>query len=437
MPLKFHNNAICLSGLAGTKLKCDVIGDYYPFWWKITSGGARQNYANPTAIIEMNAASGEVYIEDSALTVLGSAGHALELKANNPNTQNLKVVLIENDSQCFKNLEEVIARRWSAIDIDEAEGPIAFNNSGIYLINKDVDDALVDIGKIYLGNSLYFFDPLRSVEYRTISQVALRRMPSAFKTGTEFFIFSFTSDWFLGRSDFAPLPLTPEKTVWSYAEKQTVQQADDLFGSKQWRSSILRDDIPIKQKQSLFVHLYKNRLHRWFRYVLPLPFNPKEQQLFHLILCSNYEAGVRMTKDAYSAITGNPKYSPSNQAALVKFKGLHPELFADIPGNRRPVEWKILWKIIKQHEESLCDFQCTDLVKEEPDAMTRIGALHWLLKKDYLKVVHIDNAWKHKRRRYAIKWSTVKAKLGVGIPPKLRPISPQELKSTKLQSEEE
>ena len=78
MPLKFHNNAICLSGLAGTKVKCDVIGDYYPFWRKITSRGPRLNYQNPTAIIEMNAASGEVYIEDLGITVLGSAGHALE-----------------------------------------------------------------------------------------------------------------------------------------------------------------------------------------------------------------------------------------------------------------------------------------------------------------------------------------------------------------------
>ncbi len=144
-----------------------------------------------------------------------------------------------------------------------------------------------------------------------------------------------------------------------------------------------------------------------------------------------------MTKDAYSAITCNPKYTPSNQEALAKFKSLHPGLFANIPGNRRPVEWKILWKIIKQHEESLCDFQCNDLVKEEPDAKARIEALHWLLKKGYLKVVHIEDAWKHKRQRYAVKWSTVKAKIGVDMPPKLRPISPQQLKSRNLQNVEE
>ncbi len=253
MPLKFHNNAICLSGLAGTKLKCDVIGDYYPFWWKITSGGARLNYQNPTAIIEMNAASGEVYIEDLKLAVLGSKGHALELKAKNPNTNNLKVVLIESDVECFFNLEKVIARRWPNIDLEEAKGSVGSNKGGIYLLNKGVDDALADISKLYLGNSLYFFDPLRSVEYNTINHVALQRMPSAFKTGTEFFIFSFTSDWFLGRNEFAPLPLNPDKMIWSNAEASTVQQADDLFGSKLWRKSILTQDIAIKQKQTIFM----------------------------------------------------------------------------------------------------------------------------------------------------------------------------------------
>lgn len=47
-PLEFVEDAICLSGLTGTKLKSDVIGQYYPFWWGITS-------------------TGEVYIEDTML----------------------------------------------------------------------------------------------------------------------------------------------------------------------------------------------------------------------------------------------------------------------------------------------------------------------------------------------------------------------------------
>ena len=72
-PLEFYGDAISLSGLTGTKLKCDVIGIYYPFWWKITSGGASREYQWPTAIVELNAATGEVYVKDSQETVLGSA----------------------------------------------------------------------------------------------------------------------------------------------------------------------------------------------------------------------------------------------------------------------------------------------------------------------------------------------------------------------------
>lgn len=84
-------------------MKCDVIGIYYPFWWKITSGGKSGEYQKTTSIIELNAASGEVYIKDTHETVLGSAGHALNLKINHLNddeirTDNLKVILVEEDS---------------------------------------------------------------------------------------------------------------------------------------------------------------------------------------------------------------------------------------------------------------------------------------------------------------------------------------------------
>lgn len=428
MPLEFHDNAIVLSGMAGTKLKCDVIGHYYPFWWGITSGGQNLGYRNRTAIIELNAASGEVYIKEAQETLLGSAGHALELKTNNTaNTQNLLVVLIENDNDCYANLRQVIARRWPSINLKEAEGPVFLNKSGIYLLKKDLKSALSIINTMYLGNSLYFFDPLRRVEYSTISEVASKRILTPFETGTEFFIFSFTSDWFLGRKDFVPLPNTTDEKLWSTAQSQTVQQADDLFGSVKWRKRILVDNLSVKEKERMFLRLYKHRLYRWFRYVLPLPFNPKEQQLFHIILCSNYEAGVRMTRDHYTMITGNQKYSPNNDAAFVKFRSLHPNLFATVKGNRRPPEWRILWKIIREHEGGLSDYLCKDLIEDEPAALPRIKILQWLLANDYLTLVKIGNAWESKMDRYRIKWSTITAKLGVPPPPKLHTISPQKL----------
>jgi len=65
MALEFMQDAICLSGLTGSRLKCDVIGEYYRLWWSITSGGPRANYDYPTAIVELDAATGEVYVEDT------------------------------------------------------------------------------------------------------------------------------------------------------------------------------------------------------------------------------------------------------------------------------------------------------------------------------------------------------------------------------------
>ena len=89
LPLEFVGDAISLSELTGTRLKCDVIRTYYPFWWRITSGGPRVGYQYNTAIVELNAATGEVYIEDTKETLLGSAGHALNLKINHFNDQKL------------------------------------------------------------------------------------------------------------------------------------------------------------------------------------------------------------------------------------------------------------------------------------------------------------------------------------------------------------
>jgi len=43
-----------------------------------------RNYQNSTAIVELNAATGEVYIEEIQQTVLGSAGHVLDLKVKKP-----------------------------------------------------------------------------------------------------------------------------------------------------------------------------------------------------------------------------------------------------------------------------------------------------------------------------------------------------------------
>lgn len=422
MSLEFRQDAICLSGLTGSKLKCEVIGQYYPFWWGITSGGQNADYGYATAIVEMDAATGEVYIEDTAETVLGSSGHALELKCGNPNTRHLKVVLVEKDPDCFSHLKRVIKRRWSTVNIGMAEGPVQFNSSGVYLLNEPLDQALADIGRISLGNTLFFFDPLRSIEYRTIDQVALNRISSFYRVGTEFMIFLFTSDWFLGRDDFNALPTTVNEVTWSSEERRTVLEADALFGTDAWRSQILNGNL-IHQREQSMVELYRNRLHKWFRYVFPMPFNPKTNQIFHLILCSNYEAGVRATRDFYSDASGNPRYSPQNETALSEFRKCHPELFVGLRRSSRPLLWRVLWSVVRNHDEGVCDSLCRDLAVLEPSQDKRQAFLEWLEKHDYVVRFTVENAWKSPIAQYRLNWPVLRDKLQIDQPPPLKPLS--------------
>ena len=430
MVLEFKGDAICLSGLTGTKLKSEVIGEYYPFWWGITSGGRRRDYGYQTAIVELNAATGEVCIEDTGEIVLGSAGHALELKVNTPNTDNLKVVLVEEDSECYRHLKNVIRRKWPKIPIAEAEGPIDQNSTNICLLQKELDEAIEAIRQFDLGNAIFFFDPLRSVTWNAIEKITRERMKSFYQTATELLIFLFTSDWFLGRDEFEPLPKSLEEDDWTEGELDTVLEADGFFGSKRWRDYVLNKK-PIRVREKTLVGLYRQKLHRWFRYVLPLPFEPKPKQLFHLILCSNFETGVRMTRNAYSVKTGNPKYSPDNKKAFQRFRKRHPDLFVDLSGKERPSEWKILWDIIKTHEEGRCDCRCRDLCAEAGDSAKAEGVLKWLASKRYLKETKTRVAWENDRdiRIYKLNWPIVKSALRVEAPPLLKPISLEQMKA--------
>lgn len=420
MTLEFVGDAISLSGLTGSRLKCEVVGLYYPFWWNITSGGPRANHDWPTAIVELDAATGEVYIKETKETILGSSGHALYLKCSNPNTRNLKVVLVERDTDCYKHLKRVIARRWGNIGL--IEGPVRYNPSNIYLLNSELDSALNFIDKIKLGNALFFFDPLRSVEYQAIENVARKRVTTYYKMGTEFIIFIFTSDWFLGRDEFVGLPSTVEESAWSVEQRRAVSEADGLFGNTEWREQVLTN-APIYEREDRLIELYRDRLHKWFRYVLPMPFNPKRNQIFHLILCSNFETGVRATRNFYCDITGNPGYTPDNKRAFNEFKAHHPETFRGLSGNRRPIQWRMLWCIITEHEEGICDYMCRDFEGIEQDEAIRQAALEWLKSKGYLIRQNSTNAWQLPIQQYRLNWTTIEDKLGIDPPTPFEPLS--------------
>jgi len=429
MPLGFHNNAIVLSGETGTKLKTSIIADYYRLWWEITSGNRRNNFRNNTSIVEMHAATGEVYIENTGETLLGSAGHAMQLKyGNNPwETRNLKIICVEENDDCFFHLKEVIKRRWPKVDLGKSEGPVEMNDSNLHLFHADIDDAIEKLMEIKeRRNSIFFFDPLLHMDWNLLEKVARSRINSYYQTGTEFILFLFTSDWFLGRNEFSPLPSSLDEETWSESEEKTVDMADNLFGHQLWRKYLLNKDSIVKKQQRL-VNFYCVNLFRWFRYVLPLPFKPKKGQLYHLFFCSNYEAGINIAKGFYQKRTNNPKYAPSNARTLKIFKQSHQEVFEGIKHPRRPLKWKLLWKIIKQHEFGICDPQCPDFIKEQEDLKTRIETLEWLESQDYLKKIPGENPhWEEKYQKYILNWEHVTSKFKIDRPSRLIPIEPTE-----------
>jgi len=429
--LKFHEDAIVLSGISGTKIKCQIIGEYYPFWWNITSGGQSKNYDIPTAIVEMNAATGEDYIEETDETILGSAGHALQLKLENQNTRKLKLVLVEENNECFQHLKNVIKRRWLKDVDNEKQLCDKLNNLGIYLLNTNVTKAVEEIGKIKLGNALFFFDPLLFTPWSDIEKVAQKRITTFYKTGTEFIVFLFTSDWFLGRGDLKPLPTTENQENWSNEQKDTVKKVDELFGHDSWRPELLCDKN-IKEKMQIMVNLYKNKLHKWFRYVLPLPFEPKLNQMYHLFMCSNYEVGVRVVRDFYAKYTKNPKYKPDNKRAYNKFKMLYPEKSKVQNLKKRPVGWRILWKIITSHEEGICDEECKDLrdffkdSSENEKSRKVRETLNWLYSERFLdKINNVNGMWSNKPTVYQLNWINVRNKLDIQPPRPYEPLHPR------------
>ncbi len=431
--LEFKDDAICLSGATGTGLKSQILGEYYPFWWRITSGGEAKGHQLHTAIVDLNAATGRVHIKDTGETIFGSAGHALELKLDNPNADRLKIILREEDIQCFALLKKFIQKRWSGVGIVEDTNTLSLGRHQVFLLRDNLEKVLDSIDRIdafsELGRTIFLFDPLRSVPYADVEEVAIRRIDSFYKIGTEFIIFLFTSDLFLGRDEFAALPTTTDQNAWTEAQHNSVRETDLAMGGSSWRSAIL-SERPISEKENDIVGFYKELLRKWFRYVLALPFAPKRGQLYHLFSCSNFEIGIRVTRNFYGEFTRNPKYSPDNRAAYDKFKAEHPDKIVGFVGQRKPAEFKILWKIIKEHEDGFADAMCEDLKDDERSLIGRERILTWLSEQGYLaKTAYSNHHWQRRWPTYSLNWDVVKSKLGVPAPLALVPMLPNGKKS--------
>ena len=427
MVVEFHDEAIVLSGETGTRLKCETLGGYYPIWWGITSGGDVKGHELPTAIVELNAGTGEDYIKERDEVILGSSGHAMQLKTGNPDAKNLKVILVEENTECYSRLKRVIARRWPSVNLTEAEGPSGANTTGVYLVNKKLPEALNGIESLQLGNSLFFFDPLLYTPWSEIERVAGKRIRTYYHTQTEFIVFLFTSDWFSGRKVLGldPLPKGTSEASWSAEEKGSVAKMDQLFGSSSWRPLVLTGAGDEERIDGL-VEAYRRRLHQWFRYVLPFPFQPKENQLYHLFMCSNYEEGIAITKRYYADASGNALLKMDSRLYYSIFKRLYPQTVRGLQGNGRPLVWKILWATIRNHDEGLCDILCRDFKRMEFDYGKRSAALAWLEAVGYFrKVPQLTDAWPDPPQLYALDWGVVKSRLGVDPPTKFVPLQPK------------
>ncbi len=377
----------------------------------------------------MDAATGEVYIKDTSETILGSAGQALELKlGGSEDTERLKLVLVEQDPGCYEHLKRVIERRWPEFPVHEAEGPIEGNKTGVYLLRMREDHALTQVERIGhhsdLGRSIFLFDPLRSVDWEIIQNVARKRITTFYKIGTEFIIFLFTSDLFMGRDGYSPLPSSYDEGGWTNSQRETVSEVDSLLGGKSWRSQVLRGD-PVPEREGRIVELYKRRLHSWFRYVLPLPFAPKKEQIYHLFVCSNFEVGIRVTRDSFFCPrTGNEKYAPDIDNAYREFRHQHPSMVVGLSGRIKPVEFRFLWKVIREHEGGNCDVMSQDLIRIEPDRAKRAAALDWLKTEGYIKSIRFDDEWGLHPPTFTLDWTLVEKRLGIMPPASLSPLLP-------------
>lgn len=422
--LEFHEDAICLSGITGTKIKSEILNRYYRFWWNITSGGERSNHNYPTAIIELNAGTGEIFIEETSEIIFGSAGHALLLKFELDSQNSLKIILVEEDPECYLHLKNVIKRKFPEFypNIQQTN-----NSSNIFLLNCSLVEALERIENIQnLGNALFFFDPLRMTRWQNIENVAKKRVTQYYGTRTEFIIFLFTSDFFLGRKEFTQFPSHNIEEKWTSGEKKSILEADELFENTEWRELILTDK-DIFERENEFIALYKRNLQRWFRYVLTLPFNPKKDQIYHLIYCSNYAVGIRATKNNFLSLTKNFKIQPDNKTTYKRFLYLHPELSKSFIGKKqRPLVWKILWAFIVQ-EDGIRDRLCPDLHELNPDQMEIQRGLDWLAKRRYIEQIDVKSEWYSSIPKYEINWPILYERLRISKPPLMKPLSNEEV----------
>ncbi|MGY5874962.1 MAG: three-Cys-motif partner protein TcmP [Candidatus Thorarchaeota archaeon] len=420
-PLEFYRDAIVLSGIFGTKLKTSIISQYYKFWLDVTTKGSWGD----VTIVEMDAGTGELHIKETNETILGSAGHALELKYGSNYTK-LEIILIEQSKKCRIHMDNVMKHRWPDAVLRKARGGRQRSIDGEITRFGDVDSFLnyTSNGESF-GISLFYFDPLLAVPWKLINRIAKARITTPYEIGTEFLIFFFTSDWIEGRKGFHPLPRNNDRTTWTKEERQSAKLANAAFGSKKW-FRILTSGGTKEEMEEKLVLLYKNKLRSWFRFVVPLPFVPKKGQIYHVFCCSNFSVGTGVISSIYGQFTRKVGLQADNNQTYRRFKEVHPILLEGLSGRQRPNEWKTLWYVMRNHADGVCDSKCRKLREICGSSSKLKRVLKWLLKERYLKKIRLKSwPWPNSEIQiYQIDWKFAEQNLGVAPPIAPTPLQP-------------
>ncbi len=443
MPVEIENDSLCLSGETGTKLKTEIIERYYRFWLSVTTRG-KGRFADYVYIIEMNAGTGQIKIEETGKIILGSAGHVLDLKygPNRHLNKKLRVVLVEPHKDCRQSLQNVILNRWPEAQLHPYKQGWERSSDGSVSLLESSEYFLKHMNLTGLGNSLFFFDPLLAPDQSLVEKIASTRINTPFKIGTEFMIFFFTSDWVRGRTEFSALPKSKIETEWTLEEKESARTADRVFGNQNW-VGIISNGRKQEEMERELVGLYKQSLRRWFRFVQPLPFVPKGGQRYDVFCCSNFDVGMTVINRIYGNLTwpfGLQGDIRKNRMAYTKFIQLHPELDEGLSATERPPEWKVLWYIMRNHIDGICDPQCKGEITKKLDSHTLNGVLTWLYEEGYIKQIGIESwPWVDSQQFpvFTIDWTTVKTRLDVDSPAPPRALEPGDLDKVRVQPQKE
>lgn len=208
------------------------------------------------------------------------------------------------------------------------------------------------------------------------------------------------------------MPISSDFNSWSDTERETINALSNVLGDDLWYDSILIDE-KVEIRMNNLIEEYQNRLYELFRYVIPMPFAPKKDQIYHLFFCSNYHEGAKIITDFYSNETNN-QWKPNHHVYYRKFKKLHQNNIFFPGGSSRPIEWKVLWRIITYYRLGKFDHNCRDLIEKAQSKPQLYETINWLKSEGYVR--------NYSKFRFELNWEIITNNLGLEPPPPFEPL---------------